>query len=262
MEGENRAQTDASPSAQATERERQRSTIGFPYDDLNASVELAEAIQNNVGNGDCDDSQLAAWTNQSPKSSGFRTTIYAARMFGVIEGDAGRHRLTELGRAVVDAQRAREARAKAFLNVPLYAAIFESHNGGTIPPAAALEREMVGLGVAEKQKGRARQVFERAADQAGFFEHGRNRLVMPGFVQRGEKVPEPEKKEGGGGGGSGGGNGGNGGIDPVVAALIDKLPKKGPWSLDERVMWLQMLSMAFQLAYGQEGTIEIKKAAG
>jgi hypothetical protein len=258
MEGENTANVDAPPSPQATERERQRSTIGFPYDDLNASIELADAIHGNVGHGDCDDSQLAAWTNQSPKSSGFRTAIYAARMFGVIDGDAGRHRLTELGRSIVDPQQTREARARAFLNVPLYSAIFESHNGGTLPPAAALEREMIGLGVAEKQKGRARQVFERAAEQAGFFEHGRNRLVMPGFVQRGEKVSEPEKKDGGGGG-----NGGNGGdIDPVIAALIDKLPKKGPWPLDDRIMWLQMLSMAIQLAYGQEGMIEIKKAAG
>jgi hypothetical protein len=145
------------------------------------------------------------------------------------------------------------------LNVPLYSAIFESHNGGTIPPTAALERELVGLGVAEKQKGRARQVFERSADQAGFFEHGRNRLVMPGVVLRSDKAPEPDKtKEGTEGGGAG--NGGNGGqIDPVVKALIDKLPKKAPWPLDERVMWLQMLSMAFQLAYGQEGQIEIKK---
>ena len=262
MEGENSTQPDASASDQASEQGRQRSTIGFPYDDLNASVELADAIQNNVGHGDCGDDQLAAWTNQSPKSSGFRTTVYAARMFGVIEGDGGRHRLTELGRAIVDPQRAREARARAFLRVPLYAAIFESHKGGTIPPAAALEREMVGLGVAEKQKGRARQIFERSADQGGYFENGRNRLVMPGVVQGGEKPPNTDVKDGGGNSGGGGNGNGGGTIDPVVAALIDKLPKKGPWPVDDRVMWLQMLSMAFQLAYGQDGQVEIKKATG
>jgi hypothetical protein len=53
-----------------------------------------------------------------------------------------------------------------------------------ILPAASLEREIVELGVAEKQKDKARQVFERSADQAGFFEHGPNRLVMPGIAAR------------------------------------------------------------------------------
>lgn len=103
-------------------------------------------------------------------------------MFGVLEGEGSRHRLSQLGHAIVDPNRAREARARAFLTVPLYRAIFDGHRGGVIPPAAALEREMVGLGVAEKQKDRARQVFERSADQAGYFEHGRNRLVMPGIA--------------------------------------------------------------------------------
>ena len=41
-----------------------------------------------------------------------------------------------------------------------------------MPPAAALEREMVELGVSPKQKDKARQVFERSAEQAGFFATG------------------------------------------------------------------------------------------
>ena len=48
-----------------------------------------------------------------------------------------------------------------------------------LPPAAALEREMGQLGVASKQTGKARQAFERSAEQAGFFAHGADRLVMP-----------------------------------------------------------------------------------
>ena len=41
-----------------------------------------------------------------------------------------------------------------------------------------------GLIVSEKQKDRARQVFERSAEQGGFFEHGKNRLVMPAVAVR------------------------------------------------------------------------------
>lgn len=115
---------------------------------------------------------------------------------------------------------------------------------------------MVGLGVSEKQKGRARQVFERSAEQAGFFEHGKNKLVMPGVAsgshhRKGDEIKPP--------GGGGGGDGDGGSDDPLIAALIQKLPKQGPWSIDERVNWLKLLTMAFQMTYGQEEEIEIKK---
>jgi hypothetical protein len=66
------------------------------------------------------------------------------------------------------ASKAREAKAKAFLSVPLFKAIFEQWNSNQLPPTAGLEREIVSLGVAEKQKERARQIFERSAQDAGF----------------------------------------------------------------------------------------------
>jgi hypothetical protein len=124
---------------------------------LKDAVELAEAIHGNVGLGECDDDQLAAWSGQSTKSSGFRVQISSARLFGLITSDStGKYRLTELGRMVIDPNQAREAKAQAFLNVPLYKAIFDKYRGGVLPgQAAALEREMVGLGVSDKIKDRA-----------------------------------------------------------------------------------------------------------
>jgi len=108
--------------------------------------------------------------NLSPKSSSYRIQISATRMFGLVDTTSGRHRLSQLGRMIVDPQREREARTRAFQNVPLYKAIFENYKGGVLPPAAALERDIIGLGVAEKQTSRARQVFEKSAEQAGYFE--------------------------------------------------------------------------------------------
>ena len=76
-------------------------------------------------------------------------------------------------------------------------------------PAAALERDMVSLGVAEKQKDKARQVFERSAEQSDFFYTGRMKLVMPAFPVKADSPPpqsqyeEPvtdRKKSGGSGG--------------------------------------------------------------
>jgi hypothetical protein len=249
MSGEKASVVDATTKGES--QTRQRSTIGFPYMDLKSALELADAIHNHVGLGDCDDDQLAAWTNQSAKSSTFRVQVYAARTFQVLEGDGGRHKLSELGRAAVDPKHAREAKSRVFLAVPLYKAVYEKYRGGVLPPAAALSRDMVALGVSEKQKDRARLVFERSAEEAGFFEHGKQRLVMPG-VTPGSSPPKEK---------NGGGGDGEGPNDPLIQALIQKLPKSGPWNVDERVNWLKLLTMAFQIAYGPDVEIEIKKGA-
>ena len=132
MAGENTsAGADKKTKADEAEQARQRSTIGFPYMDLNSAIELVNAIHSNVGLGDCDDDQLAAWTDQSVKSSGFRLQIATARMFGVIEGQ--KHKLTEIGRMIVDPAQARDGKSRAFLNVPLYKAVFDKYRGGSAP---------------------------------------------------------------------------------------------------------------------------------
>ncbi len=257
MTGQDEATVNAAKGASGS---RQRSTIAFPYMDLKASIDLTDAIFRNVAAGECDDAQLAAWSGQSSKSSTFRVQVYAARTFGILTGEGSRHKLTDLGLCIVDAQRSREAKVRAFLNVPLYSALFEKFKSGQLPPAAALEREIVGLGVAPKQKDRARQVFERAAEQAGFFAHGRDRLIQPG-IAGGVSSPSPDKGGNGGGGGSGGsggsgggnGNGGNGqGLtgDPLIDALVAKLPKVGgTFTEAQRTAWISLMKTAFDVAY-------------
>lgn len=273
MSGESAAAAAATTKAEKPETDgRQRSSIAFPYDDLNSAVELAQAIHNQVGLGDCADDQLAAWTNQSPKSSGYRTQIATARLCGLIESSGGRYRLSPLGRTIMDPKRAREARVRAFLNVPLFNAVYESYKGGILPPTSALERDMVGLGVADKMKDRARRVFERSADQAGFFEQGRNRLVQPGLALREEEpvgateqADEREKnadsipaKRGSGGGGDGLSD-----FHPFIQGLLKTLPDpdgEKEWHVDDRVKWLQTAANIFDLIYKGEGGIKVEPA--
>lgn len=263
MSGEN--VTSVMDTAQDEGDARQRSTIGFPYNNMGDAIEVAQAIHSHVGTGDCDDAQLSAWMDMSPKSSGFRTQLSAARMFGVVETSGGKHKLSPMGRMIIDPQREREARAKSFLMVPLYNAIFEKYKGGVLPPAAALERDIIGLGVAEKQTGRARQVFERSAEQGGFFENGRNRLVMPGFASRDEASPPPppppdeqanrDRK------GNSGGGGDIGDHDPLILGLFQKLPEPDTdWSSKDRLKWLQTAANIFDLVYKGEGGIVVSAA--
>lgn len=243
---------------------RERSSIGFPYIPLDDAIEVSSQIQSNVGSGVMSDDQLAPSLGLSPKSSGYRTRLSAARLFALIESADGGHRLSDLGKRIVDTKQERAARCDAFLNIPLYRRVYEEHKGGTIPPAAALEREFSQFGVAAKQTARARQVFDRSAEQANFFEHGRDRLVKPTVKQGEAGADEADKdKDSGGGAGGGGGNGGGGTGDPLLDALISKLPKSGTkWGADERIAWLTMMAMGFQITYGVEAAINITKGAG
>jgi hypothetical protein len=246
MNGEKASVADA--ATKGASQVRQRSKIGFPYMDLNSAIELANAIHDHAGSGDCDDDQLAAWSDQSAKASTFRVQVYAARTFGILEGEGAKHRLSALGRMIVDPNQSREGRARAFVNVPLYKALYEKFRGGVVPPAAALEREIVALGVSEKQKERARQVFERAAEQAGFSEHGKNRLVLPAFAVGRDPTSSEGKSEDNGGGGGGGD--GPSEIDPIIRGLLARLPKSGDvWPEAERKLWLELLSGSFKLIY-------------
>jgi hypothetical protein len=54
----------------------------------------------------------------------------AASLFGLVNSDDPDNiHLAERGRAVVDVKRERKGRARAFLNVPLFRALFDKHKG-------------------------------------------------------------------------------------------------------------------------------------
>lgn len=268
MSGETAANDQDKGKAKEEADTRQRSSIAFPYDDLESAAQIAEAIHNNVGMGDCDDDQLSVWTSQSSKSSGYRTQLSAARMFGLIETMNSRHKLTDLGRQVIDPARRRESRANAFMKVPLFSAVYAKYKGGMLPPAAAFERDLTSLGVAEKMKDRARRVLERSADQAGFCEQGKNRLVMPGFAVREQMndTPPPDddtdddsgknKRKGGSGGGGSDLN-----LHPFIQGLLQTLPEQGTeWKAADRAKWLQTAANIFDLIYKGDGGVRVEAA--
>jgi hypothetical protein len=232
---------------------RQRSTIGFPYTDYDGAAEVAMAVHSNVGHGTCSTAQLAPWMNQSPKSSGFRTQLAAARLFGLIDSENSEsYRLTPLGTKLADPAQARSAKAEAFIRVPLFAALFKKYESGVTPPTAALEREIVALGVSEKQKSRARQVFEGSAQQCGFRDHGANRLVMPAvMVAAPTASPLAPPSIGGGGGSERSGVGLN--LDPLLIALLQKIPPQGEaWPKERRVRWFKTFAMNVSQVYDDE----------
>lgn len=263
-QAENADNADEQPPPSAGGSGRERSLIAFPYNDLDDAVEIAKAIHEHAGIS-CSLTQLAAYAGQSVSSGAFRLRVSNASTFGLTENERREVRLTPLGRMVADPAREPQARVDSFLYVPLYRRIFEHHDGYTLPGAAPLERFMREIGVSSKQTGKARQAFMRSARQAGFFAHGEDRLVRPSFPggSPGTRPIEPSangedaKKTGGGSGSD------LPPLDGLILALVKKLPPAGTadWKAADRIMWLQMAAMAFQMAYGPAELIEVKIAA-
>jgi len=248
------AQDQDDPEDQDSKYER--STIEFPYGDLNDAVQVATTIHSRYGL-ECEPDQLAAELKQSSKSGAFRLKTAASRTFGITDNERGKLRLTDLGRNVVNAQTMRRAKADAFLAVPLYKAIYDQFRGNVLPPAPALERIMQQLGVSSKQTSRARQAFERSAEQAGYFEAGKDRLVRPGNLgEMEEKKPLDERENKG----SGGDGGGTRDLHPFIRGLLETLPApKEQWSAENRAEWLQAAAQVFKLIYkgDSDGTVTV-----
>jgi hypothetical protein len=91
---------DAKREAESPEADgetRERSTIQFPYNDLDEAVAVAKAIHENAGVS-CSIDQLAAYMKQSMTSGAFRLRVSNAAIFGLTDNERGQVRLTPLGR--------------------------------------------------------------------------------------------------------------------------------------------------------------------
>jgi len=138
------------------------------------------------------------------------------------------------------------------------------YRGKTLPARPhGLERAFVDLGVAGKRGRNARWAFERSARQAGFFDHGEDRLVAP-LVNDAIKA-ETEAQQ----------------VSSVTASklhsieredvptqrhlliegLLQTLPNPHTdWALGERIKWLGAAANIFDVLFssGHEGDVEIK----
>lgn len=240
---------------------RQMSTIEFPYGDLEDAIGFAKAVRD-VGGQSCEIDQVAAFLKQVPTSGAFRMRLSFPRVFGLTENERGVVRLTDLGKRIVDTQQERHARVDAFLHVPLYRAIFDQYKGYTLPPPAALEREMVKLGVSSKQADKARQAFDRSFKQAGFNWAGDDRLVMPVMKNEGGG-PAPDTKpieQGSPGAEPLGSRQGGGGEPPdrveLIRMLLRYLPDDGLTN-DQLARWLRAAEVNLRMAYDTPGVITI-----
>ncbi len=248
-------------SAEATEAQG-KSTIRFPYLDQDDAVKLAKAIHAVAGNS-CTRDALAGHLKVSATAGAFNLRMVTAKMFGFVEADKGLFSLTELGKRAIDPRQEKAARAESFLLIPLYKRMFDQYRNMLLPGNPALEKAMEQMGVAPKQTDKARQAFQRSAQQAGFFSFGSDRLIAPPTTSSSalQTPANGENGQTGHGSGSGGdGGGGDDGNQSLIDGLIKVLPKAGhPWPLEAQRKWLQTAAANFAYAYnGTDETRSIK----
>lgn len=240
----------------ATEPLRAKSTIEYPYLDLDNAIEIVKKIHQLEGDR-CEWKQLATALDVAADGGGFRMRLLTAKTFGLLTYEKGQIMLTECGINATDPNFEKRARYEAFMNVSLFKQLFERFNGQQLPPVAAIERAIENLGAAPKQKDKARQVFQRSAKQAGLFELASDRLSTPPGLSTqkkevetdvGDKKPNDPLSQKDRQGHGGGGNGGQ--YHPFIQGLIDKLPTpETAWALKDRAKWLNTAANIFDLMY-------------
>jgi hypothetical protein len=101
--------------------------------------------------------------NQSATGGTFRTRVSAAKLFGLIDTGQGRTTMTQLGRdALSGSGNERAARVDAFLRPELFRLMYDQNKGNPLPPAAAIERQMVS-NLSQAKRARATDLHEVGA---------------------------------------------------------------------------------------------------
>jgi hypothetical protein len=240
--------------AGARRGKRERSKIEFPYSDLNAALELARTLLVKTGGAPCEDTQLASWMNQTASGGTFRTRVYAARMFGLIDLAQGSISLSPLGREALDETNSGGALVDAFLRVPLFNKLYEAYKGYALPTAAAIERQIESLGVSKKQTDRARQTFTKSAITAGFIDAQTGRFTKPAVAPGPPATDQrPVKSEV-----RGEGDGLDFKLDPLLVALLRKIPpKESGWPEDQRLRWFRTFAMNVSQVYDDNTAVDL-----
>jgi len=236
-------------------RGRSVSGIASPYWDNDASLKVADIIQN-VGGGSCAaDFLVSKLGYKSIQSGTYLTRVAAARMFGYVSTAQGKFVVTERALSALQPVMPEDsinAKADAFLSVPLFAKLYEDFRGRTLPPEVGLRNLFLNsYRILPDRIPDALRVFMNSAAQCGFFDSGRDRLIRPATnsaaaapqappesptaPQQQEPSAPPDKPRWRDGGGDGGG----GGIHSALIGLLRELPKPGEsWTTTEQDQFL------------------------
>ena len=181
-------------------------TARYPFYDLDNCIEVARALHVR-GGGTLTVDQLVPATGHKGRSGSFLTKLASARLFGLITSSAGVGRvgITDRGNEIVaptyPGTSDRQAKADAFLAVPLFGAVYRHFSNKQLPPKEGLENSLRrDFGVPQSQVAFAWRSLKSSAATAGFLEatNGEfSRLVRPviGQATGGQSKIRPSDEE-------------------------------------------------------------------
>lgn len=256
---------NAPANSAVKKKPKARSTVGYPYFDLNLSLEVARAVHEK-GGGTCAADQLAAFLGYKSINSGtYLTRVSAAKQFGLIKSESGSISVTERAHQILSPVMPDDsinARADAFLSVQLFNEIFEKFRGGTIPSEVGLKNLLTQTyGLSQDRVGPAVRVLMESAEQAGFFiaSGDKSRLIKPSVKgQNGAPVadtesphPEPEKQtEKQRAPTLGGGGDGPAGVHSAIIGLLRDLPSPGSiWPAKQKARFVKAFQATLDFIY-------------
>jgi hypothetical protein len=237
----------------------QRALVTYPYFDLENSLDVARKIHENAG-GSCTPDQLAVYLKYKSTTSGtFQTRLSAAKQFGFVRQDGTTISVTDRAMQIISPvmpEDAIRARADAFMEVGLFARVYEKYFGTTIPPKVGMKNLLLTtFGVSIDRVDPAVRVLFDSATQAGFFpQNDQSRLVRPTAKpgQGNAQAEEPQAREPAvpkAGGGGGGGDGPTG-VHPAIVGLLRELPAAGsPWPKKSKDRFVKAFLASLEFVY-------------
>ncbi len=245
-----------------------KSGIGYPYYNLEDSIEVAKAVWNR-GGGTCAPDAMATYLHYSTTKSGaYLTRMSAAKMFGLIETQRGRISVTERAKAIISPvmpEDARQAKVDAFMGVPLFKAIFDRFKGKTIPQEMGLRNLLQNeFHIVPDRVAPAYKVLMASAEFAGFFETSGDKTKLIAPVLSANDTPRPDnktvatdnqeppvdarKKSGGDDG-----NLPPPGVHTAIIGLLRELPAAGTvWPLAKKDRFMQAFKSTIDFIYPEE----------
>jgi len=215
--------TETAPEHPLFKKVRLTSGTRFAAYGLGDSIALAKAIHEK-GGGRASHDQLAAFLGYSSTNNGaFLDRMASAKTFGLVTG--GRHELMITTRAqqILMPEYPEQVRGhliEAFMEVPLFKAVYEEYHGKELPPEFGLKNALrTRFAITPSRINDAYRSLMESADMAGLFEvrGSRTQLIIPAMPAVAARRPPTDEEESaeetaaadnGGSGGSGGSGGG------------------------------------------------------
>lgn len=154
---------------------RERSAL-YPMITVDACFEIIELIDK-IGGKLYSTKAIADAVGMSEKTNSFRARISTLRQYGLISGSQGAYQLTDISNDYLypthDEQK-KDAKLRAFLNVPLYKKLVEKYENQALPSPDKLANTLLGkdYGLTKSTKDLAVDNFISSLEQLGLLING------------------------------------------------------------------------------------------